>query len=396
MPSSSRPSTARLFTFASGGWVLLIAGLVTIALIAWAVMPALVNVWQRPPGDGRTIESYGFDLSTLSVPRETLVPVMLHRDMVPVLTDPPIITAAEATRLTEEERGKFLVSTDRVIGVVINGEARAYPIQLITVHEVVNDALGGVPIAVTYSWLGDAPRVFDRRVDDQTVELGVSGLVANAGTLLYDRRPPAEGEPFVEWHERGESLWRQFDGLAVSGPAAENNLTLAPINAQLVSWRQWQQMHPETTVLARDPMLLKRYRRSSPDQYFRSADIPYPVKPLPERDLRVRVGNVDMPLPGWKDRMIVLTSEGVARVYPFHVIAAMAMRQDNGHADDPRTWHDSIAGRGVAFTYDPRAETVAVDVENGVAFIHCFWFLWYANHPETATDNLVWDVGEDV
>jgi hypothetical protein len=385
MPSSSRPSTARLFTFASGGWVLLIAGLVTIALIAWAVMPALVNVWQRPPGDGRTIESYGFDLSTLSVPRETLVPVMLHRDMVPVLTDPPIITAAEATRLTEEERGKFLVSTDRVIGVVINGEARAYPIQLITVHEVVNDALGGVPIAVTYSWLGDAPRVFDRRVDDQTVELGVSGLVANAGTLLYDRRPPAEGEPFVEWHERGESLWRQFDGLAVSGPAAENNLTLAPINAQLVSWRQWQQMHPETTVLARDPMLLKRYRRSAPDQYFLSADIPYPVDPLPAQDAD------DVDLLGIKSRIIAVQAGDEVRVYPYRALAAIARQQDNGKPDDLRTWRETISDHEIAFTYDPRAETFAVAADASVDFVHCFWFLWHAHNADATITALADD-----
>lgn len=367
----------RLFTFRSGGWVALAAILVCLGLLAWAVGPAFWRAMQRPPGDGRTIESYAFDLSTLTIPRDTLIPVMLHRDMVPVLTEPPSLTIDEARQLTDEERGKFLVSTDRILGVVAGGEARAYPIQLMTVHELVNDTLGDVPILVSYSWLGDIPRVYDRRVNGEILEFGISGLLTNANTLMYDRRPSTDSEVDVPWIERGESLWRQLDGKAVSGPAAEHERSLRPIHAQLVSWRQWQQMHPDTTVLARDPALLKRYRRSSPDQYFRSADLPYPVSPKPERDA------MDPYTPEIKDRILAVRRGDEYHVWTYHALAAEARKQVSGEPDDLRTWHQATGEEEITLMFDPRTETFAVQADANVDFVHCFWFLWYAHRPET-------------
>lgn len=383
----------RLFTFKSGGWVVLAAVLVSMALTSWAIMPVLLK--QRPPGDGQNIESYGFDLSTLLIPASEIATPMLHRDMLPRLDDPRTITAAQAWAINEEQRGKYLVTSDRVVGVVINGEARAYPISLLTVHEIINDTLGGRPITVTYSWPGDAVRVFDREVGDEVLEFGVSGLLYNANMLMYDRR---ESDSSLDWLERGESLWSQLQGRAVSGPAAEAQRTLTAVPAQLVSWSHWQELQPETTVIDRDPSLIKRYRRAEPGQYFISSERPpFPVKPLAEQ------ANGK---PGWKDRVVAISTGGEHRVYPVSMIARRAAEryhdspsrdarlgesqyqepryQESPNPDARPTWADNLGGVELVFISDPSSNTVAVFAPNGEAFemAHAFWFAWHAMRPD--------------
>lgn len=358
-------SESRLFTFSSGGWVVLAAVLVSVSLTTWAIMPALLK--QRPPGDGSNIDTYGFDLSTLHVPASQIATPMLHRDMLPRLDYPETLTAAQAWAANEEQRGKYLVSNDRVVGVAINGEARAYPISLLTVHEIINDTLGGVPIAVTYSWPGDAVRVFDRTVGDEVIELGVSGLLYNANMLMYDRR---ESDPEVDYFDRGESLWTQLQGRAVSGPAAEAERSLTPIAAQLVSWTHWQEMQPDTTVIQRDPNLIKRYRRAEPRQYFMSSEpIPFPVAPVPEHG------------PGLKDRVSIVQVGDERVVYPMAWIARQAASDDGRSEGDRRVWDTELNGTPLTFIHDAAANTVAVTAEDAIDVVHGFWFVWHSMHP---------------
>ena len=94
-----------------------------------------------------------------------------------------------------------------MLGVSIGGDARAYlDSPILEYHQIVNDTVGGVPIAVTYDPLTGAPLAWKRSVGGRTLRFGVSGLLYNSGFLLYD-------------HET-ESLWSQFDGRAIAGPLA--------------------------------------------------------------------------------------------------------------------------------------------------------------------------------
>jgi len=138
----------------SGWWVALVAGALT--LIVGAVMVAPLFDRAKPPGPAAD-----FDLTGFQVPAELVVRAM-NRDGVMVLSEPEMLPAEAVDRFNSEERGKMLVADDRVIGVEIAGDARAYPIRLMRWHEVVNDIVGGVPIAVTYSPLCDSVAVFDR------------------------------------------------------------------------------------------------------------------------------------------------------------------------------------------------------------------------------------------
>ena len=144
--TSPPPGAAeRLLTFRSGGWLIALTLLVCATLITWALAPAILRLGKPLLGDGKTPESYGFDLANLQVPRHLIVPGMRHRDMV-VPIDAPVILDTEEIALNTHD----LVNGDRVIGVVVNGEARAYPITVLNVHEIIHDTLGGRPIAVTW------------------------------------------------------------------------------------------------------------------------------------------------------------------------------------------------------------------------------------------------------
>src|SRR5207344_1682190 len=128
-------------------------------------------------------------LTTTLVPREKIVSAGMVTDALPPLDEPNAITLPQLSGLETIGRGKYLVPTDKVIAVVLNGAARAYPLRVLVWHEVVNDTVGGIPIVVTYNPLSEGIAVFDRRVAGETLEFGVSGLLYQSNLLMYDRRP---------------------------------------------------------------------------------------------------------------------------------------------------------------------------------------------------------------
>lgn len=279
--AASRPAQ-RLLDFRSGGWVLLIAvGLCVATVVLWVQRLG----GQRPiVGDGRNVATYGFDLSTCLVPRGEIVAAGFAKDGLPAMTNSAVFTPAQADEFSHELRaahqGRFLVDSDRVIGVVVNGAARAYPLRVITWHEVVNDTLGGRPIVVTYNPLCDSTVVFDRRVAGETLELGVSGLLYNSNLLMYDRRPEA----------RGESLWSQLQFRAIAGPAAEKGRTLALVPAVVVHWSDWLARYPDTSVLAPDRDRLRVYQNTY-DPYFGSDLLRFPCASRSRHCRRRTTGN---------------------------------------------------------------------------------------------------------
>jgi hypothetical protein len=356
------PRPGRLLTFRSGGWVLLLAGLLSAGVLAWG----LAGIWraprQRAPGDGRTVVSYGYDLRDLRVPGAYLVAAGFPKDGVPALTAPPVFNAAEvvafADELRREHAGKFLVSGDRVIGVVLGGAARAYPLRLMNWHEVVNDTLGGVPIAVTYSPLCDSAVVFRRERAGQLREFGVSGLLYQSNLVMYDRQP----------NPAAESLWSQLGLAAIAGPAAGEVLPIVP--AVVMPWGTWHAAHPDTSVLAPDRNRMALYKRSY-DQYLANDELHFPVAPPADDDGRPR-----------KAPVLALRLQGTApdgAAAAWHVFAlADILRQ----ADAGGTWRTTLDGRGVTIqstTHPPAAWVTSAD--DGVIGVPCLWFAWHALHP---------------
>jgi hypothetical protein len=267
---------SRLFTFRSGGWILL-AGFVFAGAGVWWNLRILWDPERVPPrGDGRNAASYGFSLDHATVPPAEIVSSGMVVDGLRALVNPEVTTPPEVVAFNERERGKYLVSSDKVIGIVLGGEARAYPLRVMNWHEVANDVVGGVPVAVTYHPLSEGIVVFDRRVGDAVLEFGVSGLLHDSNLLMFDRRPGSEGE----------SLWSQIQARAVAGPAAGRGERLEVLPVALARWDDWVRDHPDTTVLAPIREELEFYKRDLYGKYWISEEIKYPVSPaVPEDSL---------------------------------------------------------------------------------------------------------------
>ena len=253
--------------FREGGWLLVLSAIVTLALLAWGLAPAILRLADRPPGDGINIESYAFDLSNPRVPLSEIEPAMLHRDMVPVEYD-PVVLSGEAVAEANEGRRRYLVSNDMVIGLEINDQERAYPFSILNVHEVINDQLGDTPVSITWHWPSGATRVFDRRIGDSVLTLGVSGLVYGGNQLLYPRRDDGQ--------HGGEPLISQALGRSITG----SDLSLQAIAHEVVPWSDWVARHPDTSVAAARPELEARYKKGKPDTWFASSEVMFNT-PLP-------------------------------------------------------------------------------------------------------------------
>ncbi len=330
----------------SGWWVALAAIALTLAVGAVIIAPLLGRAPPHDPGAD-------FDLSEPLVSRDLIVRAM-NRDGVMALTAPAMVDAAEVDRFNREERGKMLVPDDRVIGIEIGGEARAYPLRLMRWHEVVNDVVGGEPIAVTYSPLCDSVAVFGREIAGEEVDLGVSGLLYNSNTMLYDRRVNAEATP----------LWTQLDGRAVAGPAPASQPRLPLRSARLTTWADWRARHPETAVLAPLPDMKMLYKRDPYHSYFGSDLLRFPVDPLPP------AGG-----PGLKDRLLIVTVDGEDFAFSFSQMAAAAGTAAGSYEvtvrDLPlRISFDTVVG---VADVEPLAEPLRLG-----AVRSAFWFSWYS------------------
>lgn len=152
------------------------------------------------------------------------------RDGIPSIDNPQFADIA-----TVDAEG-WLADVEPVVALEINGDARAYPIQVLTWHEIVNDTVGDVPVVVTFCPLCNSALAFERVLDGQPVEFGVSGLLRNSDLIMYDRTT--------------ESLWQQFTGEGIVGEKAGERLTF--LGSSLVSYASFKETYPDGIVLTRE------------------------------------------------------------------------------------------------------------------------------------------------
>ena len=292
----------------------------------------------------------GFDLTACTIPAEDIQRGGPPRDGIPALTDPKTMATEEAS---------YLAPDDMVIGVEVDGEARAYPLRILLWHENVNDTLGGKAIAVTYCPLCHSAIVFDREVEGEVREFGISGLLWNSNVLLYDRRDDGKS-----------SLWSQAAMRAVCGPAARKGLKLRLLSSQLLSWKKWKNRYSDTTVLSRKTGHRRDYGHNPYENYFSTQRLMFPVSASAE-DL------ADYPN---KEQVVVVRIGDRIKGYPMSEIAEAA------GADGIVT--DTLSGVKVRLHYDPTEKTVRVSpagrVPGGKAFgiAHMFWFAWKSVYPD--------------
>jgi hypothetical protein len=311
-----------------------------LALLAAAPAAAAPAAKPQAPAASEKDRLNGFTISRQTVDRADIVPGGPPRDG---------IRSIDAPRFVPSEQAAWVDDTTPVLGVVVKDDARAYPVHLMDYHQIANDVVGGVPLAVTWDPLTGAPIAFERTVDGRVLTFGVSGLLYNSGFLMYDRET--------------ESLWSQFLGKAVSGPFAGKTLTRVRIRQEdLTSWRT---RVGSTRVLER-PSAGIDYRFSPFERYLVENSVRYPVK---ARDERFHA----------KELVLGVVVDGKARAYLGSVLT-----REGGWAEDV------VQGRKIQIDYSTELSVFRWEAPDDVEVTEAYWFAWKAFHPDTQ----VWKLDE--
>lgn len=150
----------------------------------------------------------------------------LPKDAIPAISNP---------RFVRGDRAPYMQPGEYVIGIVIDGQAKAYSLWHLNGHEIVNDRIGDRSFAVTWCPLCFTGIVYDRRVEGRTLEFGVSGMLWRENLVMYDRET--------------DSWWSQASGTAIQGRLRGQQLT--PMVSTMTTWQDWLTRHPETLVLSK-------------------------------------------------------------------------------------------------------------------------------------------------
>lgn len=203
------------------------AGLVLALLLAASPVRADVESWKRfwPKTDFATHDVDYDEILSGGVPKDGIPPI-----------DSPVFVSLE-------EAVAGIPGTEPVIGLVIDGDARAYPLRVLTWHEIVNDTVGGVPVAVTFCPLCNAAIVFDRELDGRVYDFGTTGKLRHSDLIMYDRQT--------------ESWWQQFTGTGIVGAMTGRRLKVRP--ARLESLAKFRARAPEGRVLAPNDTGMRPY-----------------------------------------------------------------------------------------------------------------------------------------
>jgi hypothetical protein len=224
------------------------------------------------------------DFNRLAVPLAEIMSGGPPKDGIPSIDAPKFVTIAGAGHLAQREP---------VIALVLNGDARAYPLQVLTWHEIVNDIVGGVPVTVTYCPLCNAAIVFERTVEGKVLDFGTTGLLRNSDLVMYDRQ--------------SQSWWQQFTGEAIVGEMT--GMTLKTVPARLQSFALFKSEHPDGRVLVPADPGFRDYGRNPYGGYDTAAqpflyrgEMPKGMSPMA--------------------RVVVVRAAGAPRAYALELLAA--------------------------------------------------------------------------
>ena len=221
--------------------------LMAVAAAAAAVLGVSVMVTANPLVWGG--EWQNTDFSKKSIDFKEILSGGPPKDGIPSIDNPKFVPVAEV---------RDLVDTEPVIGIIINGEAKAYPLRVMTWHEIANDTLGGVPVTVTYCPLCNSSIVFDRRLGGCVLDFGTTGKLRNSDLVMYDRQT--------------ESWWQQFSGTAIVGEL--NGKVLKMLPSRLESFARFRERAPQGRVLVPNNPSMSRYG-SNPYVNYDSSSSPF-------------------------------------------------------------------------------------------------------------------------
>ena len=236
------------------------------------------------PARGLRVSTEGWktDFSRHSVPLREFISGGPPREGIPPLDDPKLVSV--------EAADEWLKDREPVLAVEVGDRARAYPVQILMWHEIVNDRLDGRAIAVTYCPLCNSSVVFDREVE-------------GAGLLRFGTTGNLRHSDLVMWDDRTESWWQQLTGEAVVGRLTGTRLEV--LRSQTLSWADFKAHHPDGDVLSNDTGFDRVYGAN-----------PYQGYDDPDSDPVWFEGKPDGRLAP-KERVVAIKGEQGAVVVPF-------------------------------------------------------------------------------
>ena len=271
------------------------------------------------------------------------IDTLLPPDGIRAIDDPQFETA--------EAAAASLDPGERVIGVVINGEARAYPLPIMSNHEIVNDVVGGQPVAVTWCPLCYTALAFSRQVEGQAEPLtfGVSGKLLYNTLVMFDRET--------------DSLWSQLYGGALDGPLVGQSLAVYP--SLHTEWAVWQAQHPDTLVLSKR----RTCQQFGCGTYADNPRGSYDVDPYAAYYNQPDEGVINSQIPrdefrpSAKKRVLGVRVSDQARAYPFQTLTDQPVINDLVNAQPVLVWFDPDSQTGAAYLrrVDERILTFSAD-----------------------------------
>lgn len=351
--------------------------------------PTLENS-QRPPAGAE--REFTTDFSIASIDFAEVLSGGPPKNGIPAILNPKFIAI--------EEANDWLRPVEPVVAVELNGEVKAYPLQILMWHEIVNDSIGGVPLLVTFCPLCNTAIAFERTVNGEVFDFGTTGRLRFSNLIMYDRQT--------------ETWWQQAEGLAIVGELTGTQLVFVP--AAIIAWEEFKTAYPNGLVLSRDTGFNKYYGQNpysgyddvnrppflyqgpaTPDQLPPVARVlavevgeeavAYPYDVLSEvRVVNDRVGDQDVAVfwfPGTAsalDTLQIADGKDVGTAVAFSPVLddTILTFQFNGQdiVDEQTGSSWNVLGKAIS------GEFVGLQLEQVVSVNH-FWFSWVAFKPDT-------------
>ena len=267
----------------------------------------------------------------------------VRKDGIPSLDNPDLIDRVEAD---------YLRDADLVFGVSINGDARAYPLRIMGWHEMFNDVIGGVPLALAYCTLCGSGILFETDVPGRSKPLvfGSSGFLYRSNKLMFDR----------ETH----SLWNQFTGKPVSGALVDSGIELQQRPVVITTWESWRKDNPHTKVLSLETGHRRDYGSGVVyNDYFASPDLMFPAV-------------VDQRKHQQKDYVFGIREFGGAKAWPLKAFEGRPVL------------NDGMQGKSLVLIGDPEKRAVRAYERGNLSFNG-------DGKTLTSGDGTAWSVTED-
>jgi len=257
----------------------------------------------------------------------------------------PALDETNIKYVSVSEADTWIEDNELVLVLDHNGVKRVYPLQIMTWHEIVNDVVGGDPIAITYCPLCGSGIAYYRVLDGEVVKFGTSGKLFNSNLVMYD--------------DKTDTYWQQIDGNAIVGELT--GFELRELSVDTVVWRDYKKAYSDAEVLSQDTGIRRNYGRDPYGSYYEDSFLIFPVE---DSDDRIHAKTV---------------------VFGIKVNGEFKAYQEKDLIAEGGVIEEKFAGVNLKVERDNVGIVKITNVDTGEEIIkeRDFWFAWYAFHPET-------------